>query len=77
MDLYQLRTLAAVAELGSLTQASRRLHLSQPAASAQIKALENELGIALFERKHNGLTLTRSGAALLPEVLKLLETRLI
>jgi DNA-binding transcriptional LysR family regulator len=74
MDLYQLKTLAAVAELGSLTQASRRLHLSQPAASAQIKALEKEFGIALFERKYNGLTLTRAGAALLPEIAKLLET---
>jgi DNA-binding transcriptional LysR family regulator len=74
MDLYQLKTLAAVAELGSLTQASRRLHVSQPAASAQIKALEKEFGIALFERKHNGLTLTRAGAALLPEIAKLLET---
>jgi DNA-binding transcriptional LysR family regulator len=73
MDLYQLKTLAAAAELGSLTQASRRLHLSQPAASAQIKALEKEFGIALFERKPNGLTLTRAGAALLPEIAKLLE----
>ena len=74
MELYQLRTFAAVAELGSLTQASARLHVSQPAASAQIKALEREFGIALFERKHNGLTLTRAGAALLPEIRKLLET---
>src|SRR5262249_58124997 len=48
-------------------QASRRLHLSHPAASAQIKALER---IALFERKPNGLTLTRAGAALLPEIAK-------
>ena len=68
MQLYQLQTLAAVVELGSLTQASARLNVSQPAASAQIKALEKECGIALFERKHNGLTLTRAGAALLPEI---------
>jgi DNA-binding transcriptional LysR family regulator len=74
MDLYQLKTLAAVAELGSLTQACRRLHVSQPAASAQIKALEKEFGITLFERKHNGLTLTRAGAALLPDISRLLET---
>ena len=74
MDLYQLKTLAAVAELGSLTQACRRLHVSQPAASAQIKALEKEFGITLFERKHNGLTLTRAGAALLPDISRLLES---
>jgi DNA-binding transcriptional LysR family regulator len=73
MDLYQLKTLAAVAELGSLTQAAARLHVSQPAASAQIKAVETEFGIRLFERKYNGLTLTRTGAALLPEIHKLLD----
>lgn len=74
MELYQLQTFAAVAELGSLTQASARLHLSQPAASAQIKALEKEFEISLFERRHDGLILTRAGAALLPEIRKLLAT---
>jgi DNA-binding transcriptional LysR family regulator len=72
MELYQLRTFAAVAEFGSLTQAAERLHLSQPAASAQIKLLEEEFGIALFERKPSGLTLTRAGADLLPGVQTLL-----
>ena len=74
MDLYQLKTLAAVAELGSLTQAALRLNLSQPAASAQIKALETEFGIRFFERKQNGMTPTRAGTALLPEIHKLLES---
>lgn len=72
MELYQLRTFAAVAELGRLTRAAYRLHLSQPAASAQIKALEEEFGVALFERKRNGLVLTRAGIALLPEAQRLL-----
>jgi DNA-binding transcriptional LysR family regulator len=66
MELYQLRTFSAVAELGSLARATERLHLSQPAASAQIKALEEEFGFSLFERKPNGLSLTRAGADLLP-----------
>jgi DNA-binding transcriptional LysR family regulator len=74
MELYQLRTFAAVAELGSLTQASERLHMSQPAASLQIKMLEEAFGVALFERKRSGLTLTRAGATLLPEIKKLLAT---
>jgi DNA-binding transcriptional LysR family regulator len=72
MELYQLRTFAAVADRGSLTQAAEQLHLSQPAASAQIKLLEDEFGVALFERRSSGLTLTGAGAALLPEIQRLL-----
>src|SRR5581483_10140494 len=74
MELYQLRTFAAVAELGSLTQAAERLHLSQPAASSQIKLLEEELGVRLFERKPSGLALTKAGQSLLPEIQKLIAT---
>lgn len=67
MELYQLRSFATVAELGHLTRASERLHLSQPALSAQIKALEDEFGVALFERSSSGMTLTAAGRRLLPE----------
>lgn len=66
MELYQLRSFAAVAELGHLTRAAERLHVSQPAVSAQIKALEDELGLPLFERAATGMTLTPAGARLLP-----------
>jgi DNA-binding transcriptional LysR family regulator len=72
MDLHQLRLFAAVAELGNLTQAAERLHLSQPAASAKIKLLEVELGLSLFERKPSGLVITRVGASLLPKIQQLL-----
>jgi DNA-binding transcriptional LysR family regulator len=67
MELYQLRSFAAVAELGHLTRAAERLHVSQPALSAQIKALEDELSVALFERGASGMTLTAAGRQLLPE----------
>ena len=72
MEIYQLRSFAAVAELGHLTRAAERLHVSQPAVSAQIKALEDELGTALFERGATGMTLTAAGAKLLPHATRVL-----
>ncbi|MCF7520799.1 LysR family transcriptional regulator [Neisseria sp. ZJ106] len=68
MDTNQLKSFVAVAHQGNLTQASERLCLSQPAVSAQIKALEGELGVALFTRTSSGMVLTRAGETLLPEV---------
>src|SRR5512143_2849241 len=73
MELYQLRGFVAVAELGHLTRAAERLHLSQPALSAQIKALEDELGLQLFERNPAGMALTAAGKRLLPEATKILD----
>jgi DNA-binding transcriptional LysR family regulator len=67
MELYQLRGFAAVAEVEHLTRAADRLHVSQPALSAQIKGLEDELGIPLFERGAGGMSLTPAGRRLLPE----------
>lgn len=72
MELYQLRGFAAVAELGNLTRAAERLHLSQPALSAQIKALEDELGVPLFDRTSSGMQLTVGGRRLLGEAEKVL-----
>lgn len=65
MELYQLRAFAAVAGTGQLTRAAERLHVSQPALSAQIKALEEELEVRLFERTPNGMQTTRAGRELL------------
>ena len=67
MELYQLRSFAAVAELGNLTRAAERLHLSQPAVSAHIKALEETLEVVLFERGPGGMSLTAAGRLLLHE----------
>jgi len=66
MELYQLKGFAAVAEEGHLTRAADRLHVSQPALSAQIKALEDEFGVELFERVPSGMALTSAGKRLLP-----------
>lgn len=72
MELYQLRSFVTVAEVGQLTRAAERLHLSQPAMSAQIKGLEDELGSALFHRRPEGMVLTGAGRRLLGEAEKVL-----
>jgi DNA-binding transcriptional LysR family regulator len=64
MELYQLKTFAMVAHEGNLTRASKRLHTSQPAVSAHIKALEDELGVSLFIRTPKGMVLTADGVRL-------------
>lgn len=65
MDLYQLKTFVAVAREGSITRAAELLHLSQPAVSAHIKAIEDALGLLLFERTPRGMILTSEGQRLL------------
>src|SRR5262252_9431477 len=65
MELYQLRSFLAVAEAGNLTRAAEKLHLSQPALSAQIRSLEDELEVTLFERTSGGMTPTAAGRRLL------------
>ena len=64
MDIYQLKTFVAVAREGSITRASELLHLSQPAVSAHIKAIEDALGLALFDRTPKGMSLTADGQRL-------------
>jgi len=72
MEHYQLRSFVAVAEAGHLTRAAEKLHVSQPAVSAQIKALEDELELALFERTSSGMVLTSAGERLLADAEKVL-----
>ncbi|WP_028456473.1 LysR family transcriptional regulator [Chitinilyticum litopenaei] len=72
MEIYQLKTLVAVAREGSITRAAEQLFLSQPAISAHIKALEDELGLTLFVRTPRGMALTGSGVQLLTHAERLL-----
>jgi len=72
MELYQLRSFAAIAETGQLTRAAEKLHVSQPAVSAQLKALEEELEFTLFERTPGGMVLTAAGKRLLAEAERVL-----
>jgi len=73
LELYQLRSFVAVAALGNLTRAADKLHISQPALSAQIKALEEELELELFERSSTGMALTQAGKRLVGEAQRLLS----
>ena len=74
MELYQLRTFVTVAQQGHLTQAAELLHLSQPAVTAQIKALEEDMGMPLFDRSAGGVRLTRAGEELLPRAQSILTS---
>ena len=65
MDLRRLRTFVAVAELGSVSKAALRVHITQPALSRQIRDLQQELGLRLFDRVGRGLVLTAEGEQLL------------
>lgn len=64
MELHQLRCLLAVIEEGGFNRATTRLHITQPALSYQIKQLEGELGIRLFDRRPGGVTPTEAGRRL-------------
>ena len=67
MEIYQLKTFVAVAAEGNLTRAADRVFTSPPAVSAQLKALEDELGVRLFDRNSRGMSLTSAGEQLLHE----------
>lgn len=73
MRLDQLKFFVAAVERGSISEAARRVHLAQPAFSAHIKALENELGVRLFERSTRGVQTTEAGQRLYDGALALLR----
>jgi len=74
VDPQTLRVFVAVAREGSVSQAARRVHLSQPAVSLQLRHLATQTGLTLFTRTARGMALTRDGAALLPLADKVLST---
>jgi LysR family hca operon transcriptional activator len=76
MELRHLRYVVAVAESLNFREASRRLHVSQPSLSVQIKQLEDEVGVRLFHRSKRHVEITRGGEVFLitaREVLSMLE----
>ncbi len=73
MELRHLRYFVAVAEEQNVTRAAARLHVSQPPLSRQIRDLEEELGVALFEHKAKAIRLTDAGQVFLVEARSVLQ----
>src|SRR5713101_5402825 len=73
MDLRRLRTFVTVAEQGSVSKAALVLRITQPALSRQIRDLEEELGLKLFQRVGGRLVLTGEGEQLLGDCRDLLR----
>lgn len=73
LDLTTLRSFVAVADCGGVTRAAGVLHLTQSAVSMQLKRLEENLDISLFDRSGRGIALTAAGEQLLAYARKMLD----
>jgi LysR family hydrogen peroxide-inducible transcriptional activator len=73
MELHQLRYVVAVADTGSFSRAAEKLSVVQSNVSAQVRKLELELGVALFDRRAHEVVLTEFGQAFLPAARDALE----
>ena len=61
MTLQQLRYVTTIANIGSISEAAKRLFVSQPSLTKAIKELEKEMGITIFDRTNKGITVSNEG----------------
>ncbi|MBO6849482.1 MAG: LysR family transcriptional regulator [Marinobacter sp.] len=73
MDAHSLKAFLTIVDQGSFSEAADILHLTQPAISKRLAALENQLGSPLIDRSHRQIRLTDAGARLLPHARKILD----
>ena len=73
IESHRLHVFCEVASSGSVAAAARRLCLTRTALSHALKALENDLGCALFSRSHRSLDITEEGRRLLPKARAILQ----
>ena len=65
VDLRGLRSFVAIASAGSISRAASNIHIAQPALSAQVRQIEEQLGAELLERSYRGVRLTAAGVRFL------------
>lgn len=73
MDSNALKAFLTIVDQGSFSEAAEQLHLTQPAISKRLAALENQLGTPLIDRSNRQIRLTDSGSRLLPHARKILD----
>jgi len=73
MDANSLKAFLGIVDQGSFSEAAEALHLTQPAISKRLAALENQLGAKLIERGHREIRVTEAGARLLPHARRILD----
>lgn len=73
MDSNALKAFLAIVDQGSFSEAAETLHLTQPAISKRLAALENQLGATLIDRGHRQIRLTDAGSRLLPHARRILD----
>ncbi|OPZ92018.1 MAG: HTH-type transcriptional regulator TfdS [Firmicutes bacterium ADurb.Bin419] len=73
MTLQQMKYIIAIVQYGSITEAAKRLFISQPSLSNAVKDIETETGIEIFQRSVKGITLTSDGTEFLSYARQVVE----